>query len=39
VNPLDSSHEFSGGIWHANLAVEEREFIFDLCVARRVLDL
>ena len=33
VNPMDSPHEFSGGIWHANLSVEECEFIFDLCVA------
>lgn len=33
VNPLDGPHEFSGGIWHANMSVAECEFIFDLCVA------
>ncbi|CAN5586477.1 hypothetical protein BH10ACT7_BH10ACT7_15240 [soil metagenome] len=37
LDPLDQEKPVSGGIWHAHLSDEECAFIYDLCVAGRML--
>ncbi|MEP6478133.1 MAG: hypothetical protein ABJB03_01985 [Rhodoglobus sp.] len=37
LDPLDKEGVVSGGIWHATLSKEECAFIYDLCVAGRMI--
>lgn len=37
LDPLDQEAPVTGGLWHATLTAEECAFIFDLCVAGRML--
>lgn len=37
LKPLDHDGYVNGGIWHASLSDEECAFIYDLCVAGRML--
>lgn len=37
LDPLDQEGPVSGGLWHASLSEQECEFIYELCVAGRLL--
>jgi len=36
LSPLDQEQHVSGGIWHATLSEQECAFIYDLCVAGKM---
>lgn len=37
LDSLESEEPLTGGIWHASMSAEELEFIYELCVAGRML--
>ena len=37
LDPLDQQDPVTGGLWHATLSPGECEFVYDLCVAGRML--
>jgi hypothetical protein len=37
LSPLDQDGPVTGGIWHARLSPDECSFVYDLCVAGRML--
>lgn len=36
LDPLDQEGPVSGGIWHATLSAQECDFIFELCIAGKM---